>query len=146
MEFYLKLDKSKISNDKNYSAYIAFSVGKFKNILLDKLDKDKCAIYDRLLKSQSKLIGIREDYINNDFTYNLLSYSIAHIRHVKTSLCEHYYKIDIPLNNPFGKKILIDKILRILEYGQGQIRPYMIFNEGFTAYKLLITERFNRLF
>jgi hypothetical protein len=146
MDFYLQLDKSKISDEKSYSNFIGLSGGTFRKILLNKLNYEKCLVYDELLKSNAKLIGIKPENIFKGFTYNILEMAIDSIRHVKTSLGEHYYTIDIPIKNPFGKKVLVDKIIRILEYGQGKIRPYMIFNEGFTEYKLLIIKRFNKLF
>lgn len=146
MEFYLKLDRSRISDEKNYSAFMMFSAGKFRKILLSKLDYKKCLAYDKLLKSNAKLIGIKPEDVFEGYTYKLLEMAISCVGHRKTSLGEHYYKVDIPLDNPFGKKVLVDKLVRILEYGQGQIRPYMIFNEGFTEYKLQITDRFNKLF
>lgn len=146
MEFYLKLDRSRVSDEKTYDVFIRFSVGKLKNILYDNLDYNKCANYDKLLRNQCSIIGVNENFFSKDFTYRLLNLAISSIEHTKTHLGEHFYKINIPLNNEFGSKLVLDKIIRIVEYGQGTLPPYKLFNSGFIKYKDLISKRFNKLF
>ena len=83
---------------------------------------------------------------NKHFTYNLLVYIINNLRYSKSDIGEHIYKVCIPQNNPFGKKLKIDLILRLVEYGNGKIRPYNLLNNSFLDFKNTLTQRYNKAF
>lgn len=146
MEFSISLDRTKISDAKSFDLFLSNSSATFKRTLLNRLDYNVCKIYDKQLLRICELIGLDKSIINKDFTYNLLHYSIMKIEHTVTSSGVNLYVVNIPQNNPFGPKMLIDKVLRIIEYGQGEIRPYMIFNSSFSDFKIKLLDRYNKLF
>ena len=146
MEFYVEVDKSRANKESFYNSYMRRGLGAFKNAALSKLSISKCDNYDKQLLLYSNIPDINKIVKGKHFTYNLLVYIINNLTYSRSDIGEHIYKVYIPHNNPFGDKLNIDLILRIIEYGNGKIRPYNILNNSFLDFRHTLVSRYNKAF
>lgn len=143
----IKLNKNKTNSQIQFITFCRSGVGLYKRILLTKLSKKHCNEIRFLVSNFDSLIGIPKDIISQaDYIYNFLKYSINCISYSLDDLGNIQYFIEYSEPSKFGSAQQMILLLKIVEFGTANLRPYGLFSTAFTEFKLEFINRYNNLF
>lgn len=135
-KFYLPINQESFKVPASYKFFLNGAICSYKAHLSNLLDINKCDCYDRWLIEFSGIENIENIVSNSHFSYRLLKYLINNVKYDLGEFKGVVFYFDIDSNNPFGKRLDIDKIFRLIEYGNGDhIPPYNLFNRALVTFR-----------
>lgn len=145
--FYIKLNKPDNLSDAKFDSFCVGCTSQYKRLLRKKLNLSRCDYIDRIVKSNNLVNLSSYGKSRKHLTYDLLQYMIKNVVYVKDRLSNPKLTLVIRQNNPFTSNIEeLSLYIRLIEYGNGDIKPLNIFNSTFAACSNEIISNFNKLF
>lgn len=137
MKFRFNIDfvSYKVRDIDIYGFYKA-RLSDFKQLLFFNLSQAKLSGITRELLDMSQALSISSRFSSNsNFTYQVMTYAINHLKVLKTGSGEYYYGFDSRLHNPFCTNITFDQLFRIIEFGHEKVKPLKLFRHSFIQFQ-----------
>lgn len=145
--FNLKIRKPDNISFAQFDSFCLGCVSQYKRLLRRKLSISKCDYIDSVIKSNNLISLSRYGESRKHLTYDLLLYVIKNVIYIKDKYNNGKFAIEVNQNNPFTNNAEdLSLFIRLIEYGNSEIKPLNIFNATFADYSKNIVEDFCKIF
>lgn len=147
MIYYISfLNSSQAGNKMRFDNFCISSVYQFKRDLIKNLNIKKCDHFDYHLKRLFSNAFTAYSKSRKHLTYDILIYIINNIKYSLDTSGHIRYYTQKHLRNPYFIGVSLDRVLRLIEYGNEVIKPYHLFTKTFNSFRVKIIRRYNTIF